>query len=165
MKVWTEIESRKPWETWTQKSTSNYASFLVRSSRFMRVQMHSEQHCHLLLGHSDCFTSIVMSKNSKQAIINVQKNWIFWTASRSGCETLSHHRGLKDFEFQTGNSLFTLQKWSCEVWSCRIPVSKSTTPCLFSNKLIEKKSDCWATFIFSCKWIMGTHPTWILRIV
>ena len=30
------------------------------------------------------------------AIINVQKNWIFWTASRSGCETLSHHRGLKD---------------------------------------------------------------------
>ena len=66
MKVWTEIESRKPWETWTQKSTSNYASFLVRSSRFMRVQMHSEQHCHLLLGHSDCFTSIVMSKTQNK---------------------------------------------------------------------------------------------------
>ena len=48
-----------------------------------------------------------------------RKKWILWTASRSGCGTLSHHRGLKDFEFQTGNSLITLQKWSCEVWSWR----------------------------------------------
>ena len=114
----------------------------------------------LRLFHIHC-----LEQNSKQAIINVQKKWIFWTASRSGCETLSHHRGLKDFEFQTGNSLVTLQKWSCEVWSCRTLVWKNIPACLYSNKLIEKKSDCWNTLIFSCKWIMGTHPTWILRIV
>ena len=46
------------------------------------------------------------------AIINDQKHWSFRSASRSGCGTVSHHRGLKDFEFQTGNSLITLQKWS-----------------------------------------------------
>ena len=51
------------------------------------------------------------------AIINDQKHWSFGSASRSGCGTVSLHRGLKDFEFQTGNSLITLQKWSCEVWS------------------------------------------------
>ena len=33
------------------------------------------------------------------AIINDPKNWILESASRSGCETLSHHRGLRDFEF------------------------------------------------------------------
>ena len=54
------------------------------------------------------------------AIINDQKHWSFRSASRSGCGTVSHHRGLKDFEFQTGNSLITLQKWSCEVWSWTI---------------------------------------------
>ena len=54
------------------------------------------------------------------AIINDQKHWSFRSASRSGCGTVSHHRGLKDFEFQTGNSLITLQKWSCEVWSWRL---------------------------------------------
>ena len=55
------------------------------------------------------------------AIINDQKHWSFRSASRSGCGTVSHHRGLKDFEFQTGNSLITLQKWSCEVWSWGSP--------------------------------------------
>ena len=54
------------------------------------------------------------------AIINDQKHWSFRSASRSGCGTVSHHRGLKDFEFQTGNSFITLQKWSCEVWSWRL---------------------------------------------
>ena len=32
------------------------------------------------------------------------------TVSRSGNEVLAHHRGLADFEFQTGNSLNILQK-------------------------------------------------------
>ena len=54
------------------------------------------------------------------AIINDRKHWSFRSASRSGCGTVSHHRCLKDFEFQTGNSLITLQKWSCEVWSWRL---------------------------------------------
>ena len=66
VKVWTEIGSRKLGETWTQKSTSSYPSFLVRSPRLMRVQTHPDQHCHLLLGHSDCFTSIVMSKTQNK---------------------------------------------------------------------------------------------------
>ena len=60
------------------------------------------------------------------AIINDQKHWSFRSASRSGCGTVSHHRGLKDFEFQTGNSLITLQKWSCEVWSWRWPSEQWT---------------------------------------
>ena len=38
------------------------------------------------------------------------KEYILRSASRSGIEDLSHHRGQTDFEFQTGNSLITLQK-------------------------------------------------------
>jgi hypothetical protein len=44
------------------------------------------------------------------AIINDLKNESSRSFSRSGEEVASHHRGLMDFEFQTGNSLIILQK-------------------------------------------------------
>ena len=55
------------------------------------------------------------------AIIEDIRELALRSASCSGDETMSRHRGLIDFRFQTGNPLITLQKWSCEVWSwvCR----------------------------------------------
>mgnify|MGYP001599150393 CR=1 FL=1 len=93
------------------------------------------------------------------AIINDQKHWSFRSASRSGCGTVSHHRGLKDFEFQTGNSLITLQKWSCEVWSWSWPpeqwkILEGNRNSLFrwiSVRLPEKETEhwLWGLFIFA----------------
>ena len=49
------------------------------------------------------------------AIINDQKHWSFGSASRSGCGTVSHHRGLKDFEIRYSY----YRKRSCEARSWR----------------------------------------------
>ena len=58
--------------------------------------------------------------NSKLAIINVsispKGKWNLFTLRRN---CLTHHHGLISSEFQTGNSSIILQKWQCEVWSCR----------------------------------------------
>ena len=68
-------------------------------------------------GHSDCSPIHHCSSLSSERSSMIRSLGSFGSASRPGCGTVSHHRGLKDFEFQTGNSLITLQKWSCEVWS------------------------------------------------
>ena len=66
--------------------------------------------------HSDYFTSIAEAGAFASDHLWF-RTWGPRPVSRSGHEVESHHRGVTDFEFQTGNSLITLQKWSCEVWS------------------------------------------------
>ena len=127
------------------------------------------------VGHSDCFSSITANKNLQQAIINVQKNWILWTASRSGCETMSHHRGLKDLEFQTGNSLITLQKWSCEVWSWWFHrifwiFSKLMWSSALTLLLPCHSAYPWLVFeqqfsLFFCDWMFNIHFNYVWQLV
>ena len=87
--------------------------------------------------HSDYFTSI-----AEAGAFASDHLWLRTESpkpvSRSGHEVESHHRGVTDFEFQTGNSLTTLQKWSCEVWSwivtdCldRVPRTDKTVSLVF----------------------------------
>ena len=66
--------------------------------------------------HSDYFTSIAKAGAFASDHLRFRTRGPK-PVSRSGHEVESHHRGVTDFEFQTGNSLITLQKWSCEVWS------------------------------------------------
>ena len=52
-------------------------------------------------------------------------------------------------EFQTGNSSFTLQKWSCEVWSWIIKLSANSYIAVPSKTLFE---------IFRQVWLKKTKP-------
>ena len=62
-----------------------------------------------LINHSDYFTSIAEARAFASDHLWFQTRGPK-PVSRSGHEVKSHHRGVTDFEFQTGNSLITLQK-------------------------------------------------------